>query len=227
MELLILSLLIFLLVGGLLAFTLGGGQSTTKTPAAQSIAYPPGFSPRLAFKEKYGDTGIAYDENQKSICILQPEAHLSQIISYQNILAVALFEDNALIAKSVRGDEPGKQLLNQILTENIKPLFQDPTEQQDGQQQHSPAGTSSTLQLRVLVNNREHPVHQINFLNMEAKKGGVIYNEAMGHGKNWQDLLSHLIRMAGKPIPSSAQPPSKVSAPSSQPNPETAVTEPA
>jgi hypothetical protein len=200
MDILIVSLLIFVIVGGLLAFTLGGGQSDTKGPSARSVACPPGFSPSLAFKEKFGDTGIAYDENQKAICILQAEAHLSQIIFYQNILAVALFEDNTLIAKSVRGDEPGKQLLAQILSEDIKALFQDQAEQKGGEQQSTSSGTSSTIQLRILNNNPEHPVHQISFLNMEAKKGGLIYNEAMGHGKNWQDLLSFLIRLAGKPV---------------------------
>lgn len=195
MDMLIVSVLIFFIVVGILAFTLGGGSNANKTSA---LAYPAGFTPSLAYKEKFGDNGIAYDEKQKAICILKPEGQLSPVISYQNILAAAVLEDDILAAKSVRADEPGKQLLSHILSEDIKALFQNNTEQEGGDQKPSSSGISSSIEFRILVNHPEEPVHHIYFLNMEAKKGGVIHNEAVGHVKNWQDLLSYLIRLAGK-----------------------------
>jgi len=206
MNILIVSLLIFLIVAAILAFSLGGGGTTKNASAAPGLACPPGFTPALAYKEKYGDNGIAYDETQKAICILKPAGQSSPVISFQNILAAAVFEDNTLTAKSVRIDESGKQLLSHILTDEIKALFQDPAEQGE---EHSPAasGTSSNIELRILINDPDQPVHQIQFLNMEAKKGGVIHNEAVSHIKNWQDLLSYLIRLAGKPMAQSSQNP--------------------
>ncbi|MDA0740252.1 MAG: hypothetical protein O2999_14410 [Nitrospirae bacterium] len=222
MGMLIVSVLIFFIVVGILAFTLGGGSKANKTSATSALACPPGFTPSLAYKEKYGDNGIAYDEKQKAICILKPEGQLSPVIAYQNILAAAVLEDDTLTAKSVRADESGKQLLSHILSEDIKALFQNNTEQEGGDQKPPSGGISSSIEFRILVNNPEEPVHYIHFLNMEAKKGGVIHNEAVGHVKNWQDLLSYLIRLAGKPVAQPTQPPQPPS-PQPSPAPETAA----
>lgn len=210
MDMLIVSLLIFCVVAGILAFTLGAREPGKKVSAAPALACPPGFSPALAYKEKYGDNGIAYDEKQKAICILTPNGQPSPVIAYQEILAAAVFEDDILMAKSVRADEPGKQLLSQILSEDIKALFQDNAE--PGSEDHKPSssGTSSHIELRMLINHPVQPIHHIHFLNMEAKKGGIIHKEAVDQVKNWQDLLSYLIRLAGKaeaqPATSSPQP---------------------
>jgi len=224
MDLLLVGLLIFLFVAGVFVFTLGGRPSSNKASTIPAMACPPGFSPSLAYLEKYGDTGIAYDEKQKAICILQPDTQHSQIIFYQNILAVAVLEDGSLVAKSERTDEPGKKLLSQNLSEEIKDLFQDNTEQSEGEQKTAPGGTSNNIDLKILINNPEHPVLQIHFLNMEAKKGGVIHNEAVAQVKNWQDLLSFLIKLASKAgsQPGQTPPPEGQPAPSQQ-QPEPAV----
>ena len=198
MDIPLLSLLIFLFVAAVFIFTLGGRPTSSKATTIPAMACPPGFSPSLAYLEKYGDTGIAYDEKQKAICILQPDTQHSQIIFYTDILVAAVVEDGSLVAKSVRTDEPGKKLLSQNLSEKIKVLFQDNSEQSGGEQKTPSGGTSSNIQLRILINNSEDPVQQIYFLNMEAKRGGVIHNEAVAQVKNWQDLLSFLIRMADK-----------------------------
>lgn len=223
MDFPLLSLLIFLFVASVFIFTLGGKPTASQATTIPAMACPPGFSPSLAYLEKYGDTGIAYDEKQKAICILQPDTQHSQIISYTNILAAAVIEDGSLVAKSVRTEDPGKKLLSQNLSEEIKDLFQDNTEQSEGEQKTHSGGTSSNIQLRIIINNPEHPVHQIHFLNMEAKKGGVIHNEAALQVKNWQDLLSFLIRLADKAGSQPGQPPP----PDGQPAPSQQQPEPA
>ncbi len=224
MDILLVSLLIFLFVAGVFVFTLGGKPLSNTATTIPPMAWPPGFSPSLSYLEKYGDTGIAYDEKQKAICILQPDVQHSQIISYKDILVAAVIEDGSLAAKSMRTDEPGKQLLSHILSEEITVLLQDHTEQTEGEQKIPSGGTSSNIQLRILINNPEHPVYQIHFLNMEAKKGGVIHNEAVAQVKNWQDLLSFLIRMADKAGSQPGQPPPPEGQPAtSQQQPEPAA----
>lgn len=143
--------------------------------------------------------------DKKPSILFPPEAQHSQTFWHQSILATAAFEDDCLIAKSVRTDETGKQLLARILSEKIKTRFQDKAESVEGESRAPSRGTSSSIELRILVNNPEFPVYHITFLNMEAKKGGVIYNDAMRYIQNWQDLLSYLIRLAGKPAPQSGQ----------------------
>lgn len=207
MDILIVGFFLALLIGGILAFVLnGGGNSPAPKTQASSFPCPSGFSPTLAYKEKFGDAGMAYDERQKSLYLHHPESQHCQIYSYKEILASAIFEDDALMAKFSRTDDSGKQLLGGILSEEIKTLFQDKPEPIEGESPPQNRGTSSSIELRVLVNNPAHPVYRIQFLSMEAKKGGVIHNEAIAHVKNWQDLLSFLIRLAGKPNSSTEQP---------------------
>lgn len=205
MDIMVVGLLFFFIVIGLLLVTLHSTPSVDKVNKEYTFVCPPGFSPTLMYKEKYGETGIAYDDRQKAIYIVAPETQPSQTFWYQSILATAAFEDDCLIAKSVRTDETGKQLLARILSEEIKTRFQDKAESAEGENRGPSRGTSSSIELRILVNNPEFPVYHINFLNMEAKKGGVIYNDAMRYIQNWQDLLSYLIRLARKPAPLSDQ----------------------
>jgi len=222
MDILLVSLLIFLFVAGVFVFTLGGKPLSNTATTIPPMACPPGFSPSLSYLEKYGDTGIAYDEKQKALFILQPDVQHSQIISYKDILVATVVEDGSLVAKSIRTDESGKQLLSHIRSEEMRVLFQDNTEQSEGEQKTPSGGTSSNIQLRILINDPEHPVHQIHFLNMEAKKGGVIHNEAVEQVKNWQDLLSYLIRLAAKPVTQpgqTQQPTSQQPTPQQQPEP--------
>ncbi len=143
MDILLVSLLIFLFVAGVLVFTLGGKPSSNTATTIPPMACPPGFSPSLSYLEKYGDTGIAYDEKQKAICILQPDVQHSQIISYKDMLVATVVEDGSLVGKSMRTDEPGKQLLSHILSEEITVLFQDHTEQTEGEQKIPSGGTSN------------------------------------------------------------------------------------
>jgi len=222
MDIIVVSLFFVLLLVGILAVTFGGSQAPVKGSTEPTIVCPPGFSPSQAFKEKYGDSGIAYDDKQKAIYLVQGNSQLNRTFWCQDILASALFEDESLVAISVRTDEQGKECLMHMLSEEIKDLFQDTTEQPEGEHQPSTGRTSKSIDLRILINNPEQPVYQIHFLNMEAKKGGVIHRDAIGQGKNWQDLLSYLIRLAGKPQVLQNQhnnPPTKQPSPHSQAEP--------
>ena len=175
-----------------------GGDSGKKKKSMKITGCPPGFKPSLAYMEKYGEIGVAYDETQKLLCVIRQGMNQPRLVSPANILAAAIVEDGVVLAKSVRTDEQGKSLLSSLLTEEIKAMFQDAPDASATTPEGTIKPTTQTIELKVLINDPDNPVQVINFLNMEAKKGGLIYNEASGHAKNWQDLLSFLIRLAGK-----------------------------
>ena len=190
--------LVFVLALALGLVVFMGGDSSKKKGPPNIPGCPPGFQPSLAYVEKYGETGIAYDETKKLLCILHTGDKESEIVSPANVLAVAILEDGSVLAKSVRTDEEGKSLLSTILTDEIKAMFQDAPDAAASGKEGTIKHVSQTIEMKILINNTDNPVQVINFLNMEAKKGGLIYNEASGHAKNWQDLLSFVIRQAGK-----------------------------
>ena len=203
----IIPFLIFIVVVAVLMVAFMGGDSGKKKQGPKVIGCPPGFNPSLAYMEKYGETGIAYDEGQKLLCVLHQGKNQSQVVSPASILAAAILEDGILLGKSARTDEQGKALLSTMLTEEIKTMFQGVTEASGTTTDGGIKPTSQTLELKILINDPDNPVQVINFLSMEAKKGGLIYNEASAHAKNWQELVSFLIRQAGRTTAASPQPP--------------------
>ena len=213
MESVFIPILIFIIVVAVLMVLFMGGDSGKKNQGPKIIGCPPGFNPALAYMEKYGETGIAYDETQKLLCVLHQETNQSRVLSPANILAAAFLEDGMVLAKSLRTDEQGKALLSSLLTEEIKVLFEDITEASTTTPEGANKPTSQTIELKILINDPDNPVQTLNFLNMEAKRGGLIYNEASANAKNWQDLLGFLIRLAGKKTPQ----PQAQGAPQSQP----------
>ncbi|MEC4672797.1 MAG: hypothetical protein VST68_01285 [Nitrospirota bacterium] len=197
----IIPIVIFIVVVAVLMLAFMGGDSAKKKQGPQVIGCPPGFNPGLAYMEKYGETGIAYDETQKLLCVLHQGTNQSRVVSPSDILAAAFLEDGVVLAKSVRTDEQGKALLSSLLTEESKAIFQDAPEESATTGDGTIKNTSQTIEQKILINDPANPVQTINFLNMEAKKGGLIYNEASAQAKNWQDLLGFLIRLAGKTSP--------------------------
>ena len=194
----LIPVVIFVIVMALLMLFLMGGNSEKKPQGPKIIGCPPGFKPSLAYMEKYGEHGIAYDETQKAVCLLHQGTNHSRILTPSNILAAAIVEDGTILAKASRTDDQGKALISSLLTEEMKSLFQDSPESSAPTQNGTVKSSSQTIELKILINDPDSPVHIITFLNMEAKRGGLIYNEATSHAKNWQDLLSFLIRFAGK-----------------------------
>lgn len=198
MSTLIMSFFVMFLVVLIFTLFLTGGQASTKDREQPTIACPPGFSPSLVYVDSYGGTSVAYDEHQQAIYLIKPDGQPPLLVPRHNILASAFFEDNTLIAKSLRSDEEGKQLLAHLVTEDIQVMFQDQQDQLKISEETGGRGLCSGIDLKILINDRDQPVYTINFLNMEAKRGGLIYNEAIGYGKTWQNILSFLIRQAGK-----------------------------
>jgi len=210
MGLMTIVFVVFILAVALGMVLFMGGDPGSRKESGKIPGCPPGFHPSLAFMEKYGETGIAYDEAQKLLCILHQGDNQSRTVPPKDLLATAILEDGNVQANSVRTDDEGKTLLSNLLTDDRKAVFQEVPDSAGT----TPVGiikpTSQTIELKILINDQDNPVESINFLNMEAKKGGIIYNEARAQAKNWQDLLGFLMRQAGKtPLQPQAQSPPK------------------
>ncbi len=48
--------------------------------------------------------------------------------------------------------------------------------------------------MRIIVNRTSSPVHDINFMNVEGKKQGFIYTDAMQLARHWHGLMEVLIK---------------------------------
>jgi len=52
------------------------------------------------------------------------------------------------------------------------------------------------IDLLVIVHDQENPIHIVNFLDMETKEGGILFEKAISTAKHWQYVLEGLILQA-------------------------------
>ena len=47
-----------------------------------------------------------------------------------------------------------------------------------------------------LVHDQDEPIHVVNFLDMETKEGGILFEKAISTAKHWQYVMEGLILQA-------------------------------
>jgi hypothetical protein len=52
------------------------------------------------------------------------------------------------------------------------------------------------IDLFVVVHDQDNPIHVVNFLDMETKEGGILFEKAISTAKHWQYVLEGLILQA-------------------------------
>ena len=151
---------------------------------------PKDFNPTFVYMEKYGGSGIALDQGSKTLCLMRPKTPNHLVIPHHNLRASIILQDGTPIAIAVRNDPEAQQALK-IALESMAGGAS-PTEGQSPQ----PSGAIESIDLKIIHTSSEDPIHSVNFLNMEAKVGGFIYNDAVQQVKMWQDLLAALVHLA-------------------------------
>ncbi|RMH10131.1 MAG: hypothetical protein D6704_00015 [Nitrospirae bacterium] len=204
----ILVIILLAIVFLLLTTWSSSGQRSTTT-----LACPPGFIPTQYYQEKYSGNGIAYDATHQTLCFVRSHGQQALVLPIQDLLLSQIVEDGEVLAQASRKDDTGTALLASILTPDIQATLESPDTNGSEHAQRSSTICESLI-LRVVVNHDQEPVHTIHFLDMETKKGGVIYNTAVVHIKSWQELLTSLIRQAGRTEMTTSPQPVAASSPS-------------
>jgi len=52
------------------------------------------------------------------------------------------------------------------------------------------------IDLFVVVHDQDNPIHVVNFLDMETKEGGILFEKAISTARHWQYVLEGLILQA-------------------------------
>ena len=221
-----LSLGVILVLGVLFVFFVPFRDGSHREPSLNKetretfVGCPAHFNPTQFYVDKDGGEGIGFSEGQKSICLVKPDTSNTKVLPIKDLLLSEVLENGTVVAKSSRSDDKGKELLAKIHTVNAKASSEQDPEQatssengnssvnakasseQDPEQATSSengnsSGNTNSIELRILVND-DDPVHVVSFLNMESKKGGLIYNVAATQAKIWQDIMNSLIKKAGQ-----------------------------
>ncbi|MCH8039698.1 MAG: hypothetical protein IH977_05055 [Nitrospinae bacterium] len=192
-----LSLGVILVLGVLFLFFVPREPSLNKETRETFVGCPAHFNPTQFYVDKDGGEGIGFSEGQKSICLVKPDTSNTKVLPIKDLLLSEVLENGTVVAKSSRSDDKGKELLAKIHTFNAKASSEQDPEQATSSENGNSSGNTNSIELRILVND-DDPVHVVSFLNMESKKGGLIYNVAATQAKIWQDIMNSLIKKAGQ-----------------------------
>lgn len=139
-----------------------------------------------------GKSGLAIDEAQRKLCLItnNGKSVSQRVIDYKDILSVELFEDGTSVTKTVRSSQIGGALVGGLLLGGVGALVGGLS----GKTETS--GKINRIDLRLIVNDTNAPLHDVAFMNFADKKDGIIYTQAMQTARRWHGILEVLVRRA-------------------------------
>lgn len=158
-----------------------------------------GFNVSQKYVSNDMDTSIMLDEVNKKVCILYSELSQKLLLDYKDILESEIIEDGNTITKTSRSSQIGGALLGGILLGGVGAIIGGLSGQKKSEQE------VTRVDLKIVVNSTQKPVHIINFLiGLELVTGKISsirkdspkYKEAMSKASHWHSLISVLIRRA-------------------------------
>ena len=177
-------ILIVLLVGVLLLHL--GAPSTKKTSDSSNIGTQD-FVPSQMYLDNGGSGGIALNEVTKKLCLMKSAEAPPRYLSYTELLASGVLKNGVFLDQTTRTNP--KEIID-VIQDQLKATLA--SEANDP----LPKNQTQKIDLCLVINDKDDPIHLINFLDMDAKEGGVIYDKALNNVKHWHHLLSELINQA-------------------------------
>ena len=180
------GLLVALIVGGIIfSFSLTPrGQNTS----AEKIEGTD-FIPSQMFMGKDNLGGLAVNEHTHQICLFTSPSAPPRLLPITDLIGSYLINNGEVLGEGKRSyPEEILTFLNEIQGQRkdlIKSLHI--------QSSHGP---NQRIDLLVVVHDQDEPIHIVNFLDMETKEGGILFEKAIKTAKHWQYVLEGLILQA-------------------------------
>lgn len=135
---------------------------------------------------------MAIDEQRNKICLIDHRQRniSSRVITHKDLVSSEIFEDGSTITKTIRSSQLGGALVGGLALGGVGAII------------GGLSGKSKTtekvmrIDLRITVNDIQTPLHDINFLTIETKQDGIIYQNAMKTARHWHGLVDVLIKRA-------------------------------
>lgn len=166
--------------------------SKNKKSMEEKIDQLKDFTPTQKMMGEDGKTGLAIDENLKKICLIKQKygdvCHV--IIPYRDLLSSEIYEDGATVTKTSRTSQLGGALIGGIALGGVGVLLGGLSGKKKA------LDNVKRIDLRITVNKTDSPIHEVNFMNVECKKGGSTYNDAIRQANHWHGLMNVLIKRA-------------------------------
>jgi hypothetical protein len=180
-------LVVILIIGGII-FSLSLTSRGPKTSSAEKIEGTD-FIPSQMFMGKDNLGGLAINERTHQICLFTTPSAPPRLFPITDLIGSYLIKNGKILGKGKRScPEEILTFSNEIQdqAENLVKSLHPESSQEQNQR----------IDLVVLVHDQENPIHIVNFLDMETKEGGILFEKAISAAKHWQYVLEGLILQA-------------------------------
>jgi hypothetical protein len=166
--------------------------SNKKKAMEEKLESLPDFSPTQKIMGNNGDTGLAIDEERKKVVLIKngPTGVELKPIIYRDVLSSEIFVDGETVTKTARGSQLGGALIGGLALGGVGAIIGGLSGKKKSSEK------VKRVDLRVTVYDTKSPLHDINFMDIEGKKDGIIYKSAMDQARHWHGLIAVLIKMA-------------------------------
>ncbi len=133
--------------------------------------------------------GLAVNEHTHQICLFTAPSAPPLLLPITDLIGSYLINNGEVLGEGKRSYP------EEILTFSNE--IQAQTEDQiKSLHIESPHGPNQRIDLVVLVHDKDNPIHIVNFLDMETKEGGILFEKAISTANHWQYVLEGLILQA-------------------------------
>jgi hypothetical protein len=184
---LFLGLIVALLIVGGIIFALSLTSRGENTPAQKIEGTD--FIPSQMFMGKDNLGGLAVNERTDQIFLFTSPSAPPRMLPITDLIGSYLIKNGEVLGEGKRSYPKEIQtFLNEV---------QGPTEDLiKSLHIESSQGPNQRIDLYVIVHDQDNPIHVVNFLDMETKEGGILFEKAISTAKHWQYVLEGLILQA-------------------------------
>ncbi|HBP88304.1 MAG: hypothetical protein KC592_08580 [Nitrospira sp.] len=147
------------------------------------------FIPSQMFMGSDGLGGIAVNEKIFQICLLKRPAVPPRSLHISHLVSSFLIKNGEILGEGLRTGPSTLLSFQKIMRPDVEKLIQ-------SSQASSSQPGNQRIDLLILIHDEVDPLHMVNFLDMETKEGGILYEKALGTARHWHNVMNGLISQA-------------------------------
>ncbi len=147
------------------------------------------FLPTQLYRGSDGMAGLAINEETHQLCLLKNATSPPRIYPLKDLIGSFLVKNGVLIGQKLRTRPKTIQTFLKIVQDHIQ-------ERIGSGDSPQLCDSNQRIDLIVAVQDEEEPLHIVNFLDMETKEGGILYEKAISTARHWHSLLDGFILKA-------------------------------
>ena len=185
---------IFIFIGLIVIITIGGlifilSQSPKGPNPSTKKIEGTNFVPSQMYMGSDGLGGVAVNEHTHQICLFQSPSSPPIILPIVDLVGSYLIKNGDILGEGKRSCPKETVTFVSGLRRSKEALIK-------RLHMESSQGPNQRIDLFLLIHDHEKPIHVVNFLDMETKEGGILFEKAMSTATHWHYVLDGLILQA-------------------------------